>query len=113
LRKAKFGRVAEALAQGISFFKGFENYQTAYDVMGMMVRMRCKNACRGGGGNPYCKIRKCCQRKGFEGCWECDEIESCEKLESLVSVRGDAHVKNLRKIKKQGVEAFINGKRHW
>ena len=46
LRKAKFGKVAGSLAQEVSFFKGFESYQTAYDVMGMMVRLRCKNACR-------------------------------------------------------------------
>jgi hypothetical protein len=26
---------------------------------------------------------------------------------------GDAHIKNLRTIKKRGVDAFLTGKRYW
>ncbi|HJH27981.1 MAG TPA: hypothetical protein C5S37_14745 [Methanophagales archaeon] len=52
----------------------FENYGQCYEVLGALVKFRCKNACRDGGGPPFCKIRKCSQRRGIEGCWECDEF---------------------------------------
>ena len=78
-----------------------------------MVRLRCQKACKGDGGNPFCKIRKCCQKKECEGCWECEEFETCEKLDFLNSIHGDAHIKNLKKIKKQGIDKFLEGKKYW
>jgi len=108
LRGARFDRIVE----GISF-KEFEYYQECYEVMGALVKLRCKRACRGGGDPPFCKIRKCSQKKEIDGCWECDEFETCEKLDFLKQGHGDAHIKNLRRIKKKGVDAFIEGKRDW
>ena len=108
LRQAKFDKVAEGIP-----FKEFQHYRECYEVLGAMVRLRCKNACRDGGGNPFCPIRKCCQEKGFEGCWLCDDFETCKKLDSLKPVHGDALMKNLAKIKKSGVDGFIEGKRYW
>ena len=81
--------------------------------MGVLVRLRCTNACRGGGGNPFCKIRKCCQKEGIEGCWECNDFEKCEKLDSLKVNHGDAHIKNLTIIKKKGIDKFLKGKKYW
>jgi len=112
LRQARFEKFAAFMA-ATSFGKVYKDYDTCYEVMGAMVKFRCRRACRGGGGNPMCKIRKCSRGKGFEGCWECDEFESCEKLVFLEAVHGDAHVANLRKIKKKGVDEFLGGKRLW
>ena len=108
LRQAKFDRAAEGIP-----FKEFKHYKECYEVLGAMVRLRCKNACRGGGGNPFCKIRKCCQKKGIEGCWECEEFETCKKLDFLKLIHKDAHIKNLRKIKKYGIVKFLEGKKYW
>jgi len=58
-------------------------------------------------------MRQCCQKKGIEDCWQCDEFETCEKLDTLKPNHGDAHLKNLRIIKKQGIDEFIKGKRYW
>jgi hypothetical protein len=58
-------------------------------------------------------MRNCCQRKGIQGCWECEEFETCQKLEFLRAVHGEAHLKNLRKIKKQGISGFVEGPRYW
>jgi len=110
LREAKFDRVSQELSK---YFKDFKNYEECYEVLGAMVKLRCKRTCRGGGGPPFCKMRKCCQKKGIEGCWQCDEFESCKKLDFLKPIHGDAHLKNLRKIKKQGIDKFLEGKRHW
>lgn len=110
LREAKFDRVSRGLSK---YFKEFNKYQECYEVLGAMVRLRCKKTCKDGGGPPFCKIRKCCQKKGYEGCWECEEFETCKKLEFLEPIHGDAHIKNLRKIKKQGIDKFLEGKKYW
>ncbi len=108
LRQAKFDKAAEGIP-----FKEFKHYKECYEVLGAMVRLRCKNACKGGGGPPFCKIRKCCQKKGIEGCWKCEEFETCKKLDFLEPIHKDAHIKNLRKIKKQGIDKFLEGKKYW
>jgi hypothetical protein len=38
----------------------------------------CHRCCRGGDGNPDCEMRKCCQARGADLCFECDEFP-CEK----------------------------------
>ena len=110
LRETKFKRHAAGLTK---YFKDFAEYERCYTVLGAMVRLRCRRACRDGGGNPYCKIRACCRKKGIRGCWECGLFETCAKLVFLEDVHADAHLKNLRKLKRQGVEAFLSGKRYW
>ena len=110
LREAKFAQVAQGLS---GFFKEFKNYAQCYEVLGAMVRLRCRRACRGGGGPPVCKIRACCQKKNIQGCWECEEFETCERLDFLRPIHEDAHIKNLRKLTKQGVAKFLEGKRYW
>lgn len=110
LREAKFDRVSKGLSK---YFKEFVNYETCYEVLGAMVRLRCNRACLNGGGNPSCKIRKCCQKKEIRGCWECSEFESCKKFEFLESIHADANLKNLKRIKKKGQDKFIEGKRDW
>lgn len=47
------------------------------------------------------------------GCWEYTDFEICEKLNFLKSAHGDANIKNLKKIQKQGVDAFLAGKKYW
>ena len=104
LRQTKFDRIANT-------WKAFANYRECYQMLGTMVGLRCRRACRGGGGPPFCKIRQCCQKKGIEGCWQCEEIESCGKLKFLEPVHQDAHIKNLIRIKKVGVDEWMKGKR--
>lgn len=112
LRETKFARVSQEWAK-IDFFKELKNYRECYEVLGAMLRFRCEKTCRGGGGPPFCEVRKCCQAKGIQGCWECDEFETCDKLDFLKPIHKDAHLKNLRKIRKQGTDEFLRGKRYW
>ena len=60
--RVRFEKTAKALSE-LSFFSMFKDYEQCYRVFGGMVKLRCKRACKGGGGNPYCKIRKCCEKK--------------------------------------------------
>jgi hypothetical protein len=113
LRKTRF----EKIASGIPF-KEFEHYTECYEVLGALVKLRCRNGCREGGGNPFRKIRKCVQKKGIDGCWECEDfssenLESCEKLSVLSAGHGEAHIRNLKIIRKKGIKGFIDGKKYW
>jgi hypothetical protein len=112
LRKAKVEKIAETLATAPQF-KEFKHYQETYDLLGAFVKFRCTRICKKGGGPPFCKIRKCCQEKEIDGCWQCDLFTTCEKLDFLKSGHGDAHIKNLRILKRKGVKEFLQGKKHW
>ena len=110
LRDAKFDTVSCGLAK---YFKDFNNYEQCYKVLGAMVRLRCKRSCKAGGGNPSCKVRNCCQKKAISGCWECAEFNICTKPDFLKPIHGDANLKNITIIQKQGMDAFLKGKRYF
>jgi hypothetical protein len=82
-------------------------------VLGALVKLRCRKGCKNGGGNPTCAMKLCCNRKGHEGCWECVDFENCKKMEFLKTNHGDAHIKNMRKIKRKGTKEFLAGKKLW
>ena len=73
------------------FLGEYESFKKSLDGLAMM---RCAKACREGGGDPWCKIRKCAQKNAFDGCWECTDFENCTKL------HGERDLKEIRKIKK-------------
>ena len=52
LRQAHFGRIAGAMAE-TPFFAVYKDYPVCYEVLGAMVKFRCKKSCRGGGGPPF------------------------------------------------------------
>jgi len=108
LRKHKFDEVAKSLP-----FKEFKNYPECYEMLGAMMKLRCKGCRERDKGKFTCNIVQCAQNKEFEGCWECDEFETCQEFDFLKSVHNDANLKNLRKIKKQGIEGFLKVKRHF
>jgi hypothetical protein len=112
LRSARYEKFA-AFISTYPFGKDFEKYDECYTVLGAMVRFRCKKGCRAGGGSPFCKIRTCVLGRGLAGCWECDAFETCEELQFLKPVHGNAHLKNLKILRKRGEEAFLTGTTHW
>jgi len=85
----------------IPFLGEYEPFEKSLDGL---AALRCPEACRGGGGPPWCKIRKCCQKKGFDGCWECTEFETCNKLKDEYK---DAFIKRIKRIKRIGIDGFI------
>ena len=112
LRRSKYNKFAAFLSDH-SYGKAYKKYEDCYAVLGAMVKFRCNKGCRNGGGNPWCKIRKCCQKKELAGCWVCTEFEDCKKLAFLEPVYGDGHIKNLKKLKSVGIAKFITGKKYW
>lgn len=112
LRSIHYDKFA-AFISTYSFGKDFKKYDECYKVLGAMVKFRCRKGCRSGGGSPFCKIRNCAQKKKLDGCWECAEFETCTKLDFLNDVHGDAHIKNLKQIQKNGKELLVSGKSLW
>jgi hypothetical protein len=112
LRHQRFDKMADMLAK-VPFFKEFRHYDNCYNLLGTMMKLRCKKTCRGNGGPPKCEARTCAREKGIDGCWQCDDLAACEKLKFLEPHHGSAHLKNLRKLKRQGPAAFVKGKRYW
>ena len=109
LQQHNFAAVSQAVP-----FDGLQHYAQADAFLEALTFMRCEKTCRGGGGNPACEIRECCREKGFAGCWECGEMEECELLKVLEPVHRDANIKNLRNIKKQGIDTWVAAKkRYW
>ena len=112
LKKAKYDTFAASISR-YPFAAAFRQYPACYDLLGQMMKFRCKKACRNGGGPPFCKIRKCCISKGIEGCWECSHPSTCDKLDFLNDAHGDAHRRNIINLKKKGISGFLLGKRSW
>lgn len=112
LRDIKFDRLAEFISD-YPQFAVFKKYPDCYEVLGSLMKARCKKLCQDGGGSLSCKIRKCCQKRAIKGCWECDDLNECEKLNYLVPGHGDAHRRNLRFIRRKGMDSFIEGKKYW
>ena len=84
---------------------------------GSYTRGRCPS-CKGGEGNSWCEVRKCCILKEIATCAECtdyDDLNECEKLNNIISkifgflFRSD-RVGSLEMIRKDGIEAYANRK---
>jgi len=112
LRKARLDRIAESLSAE-PYFQVFSDWPASYEVLGALVKLRSRRMCKDGGGPPYFKIRRCSQGKGLAGCWEYDEFETCDNLRTLVAAHGDAHTRNLKKLRRSGIEGFISAPKHW
>ncbi len=112
MRAYRLDKMAKSFSD-VPFFAAFKGYSQCYAVLGALVKLRCNKTCRNDGGPPFCKMRKCCRKKGIDGCWECEEFETCPELDFVKTYHGDAHLKNLRKLKKAGVKGFLAGKKYW
>jgi hypothetical protein len=78
---------------GVRHLHFFRSHFLNPEVLGAMVKFRCRRGCRAGGGNPQCKIRNCVRKREIAGCWECGEFKECKKLDFLRGVHDDAHLK--------------------
>ncbi len=112
LKRVGFERFAESVSE-VPYFKALKKYPDFHEVLETLGKARCSKLCREGGGGPTCEVRICCREKKIEGCWECGEFVECDKLKFLEPVHGIGHIRNLRRIKRNGVDGFLKGKRDW
>jgi hypothetical protein len=92
-------------------FESFEKLPDFLEVLDGIINLQCKTTCQESGGcsiggiTHKCKALTCINENGFEGCWQCEEYENCEKLSFLRRNYGETIDGNLRIIKNEGVEA--------
>ncbi|MDH4210759.1 MAG: DUF3795 domain-containing protein [candidate division WOR-3 bacterium] len=109
-QRYKFRQTAKNL-----FSKELKDYDTFCEMMDFMTQLKCPKTCRQIKPNEVkCEISKCCRDNGFFACHECSTFERCDKLGKMAGLHGDSCIKNLRSIKKMGIEAWSReGKRFW
>ncbi|MBE9501487.1 MAG: DUF3795 domain-containing protein [Dehalococcoidia bacterium] len=96
LRRTMRAEKIKQVWPSIPFLGDYDSFKKTLDAL---AGLRC-GGCREGGGPPWCKIRTCCLKRGYESCAQCDEFESCEKLTFLEPGHKDEHLKILRKLRK-------------
>ncbi|OFW57364.1 MAG: hypothetical protein A2V52_05775 [Actinobacteria bacterium RBG_19FT_COMBO_54_7] len=89
-----------------------EKYKQTHEFLESIVPLRC-TGCREDMRSKFCDVANCAREKEIEGCWGCAEFSACSKMEFLAHVHGDAHIKNLEKIKDIGLEEWIEGGPLW
>jgi hypothetical protein len=100
LHFAEYAKVKSA------YTKEFEDFDSLIATLKAISGIKCEIPCRlgGDGCGGTCEIITCVKTKGFEGCWECDEFEECDKFGFVKHFFGDAPLINLRLIKKLGID---------
>jgi len=111
------GRVSEGAAELRNELKKekFRRIATAFDWVGdwrqfsrwlyWLMKFKCEG-CQTGGGWPWCPVRRCCKKKGFTSCAECEEMP-CEKLGWITKRYKGWNLKNLRRIREVGVGRWL------
>ena len=109
LQDTEFNKYAEVKSVSMNKAEELKYYQECCKVLAAIVELQCNEPCRVGGGCPTfsCQIVECCQKKGLEGCWECDEFEECQELAFLKPFHGEAPWQNLRQIKESGLDEWV------
>lgn len=114
MKKPEFVKLAAGLPEiKPQLFKGLTETERCLQVLDSMTHLDCERVCHSDGGGQACAIRRCCQRNGYAGCWDCDEFERCEILVSIDPVHKDAHRKNIRMIRQKGIDGFLTGPKYW
>ena len=92
------------------FGEEFTHWDEFSTVLHKLSTTQCESPCRPGGGcsGKPCKIMECCQEKDFAGCWECNDVEQCDKFDFLEPRCGDMPKRNIREIKKHGMENWAD-----
>ncbi|MBN2240536.1 MAG: DUF3795 domain-containing protein [Dehalococcoidales bacterium] len=104
----EYARIKSSPARQLDAVSAFSHFREACEVLQAVTDLQCNTPCREGGGcsSFSCTILECCTDKGFEGCWQCDSFETCEKLDNLTSIHGDSPRQNLRIIAKNGLPGW-------
>ena len=112
LRRVQYDKFAKYISK-FPAGKELENFKECYSVLGTLMKFRCEKGCRLDGGAENCQIRQCNEDQNLQGCWQCKKYKKCTKLDTLTSLHGNAHRKNLEKIDKIGISEFIDGNKNW
>lgn len=97
----------EQVGQYLDVFKDMPLFMSVLDGI---IQLQCTSTCQEtggcslGGSSHECNTSRCVKSKGYEGCWQCDEFENCDKLSFVKKSYGSVIEENLRTAKEKGVE---------
>lgn len=110
LDKYEFRKSAESiLPEQLPDFGKFE------ERLAFMTGLRCPQVCRERQDDTVqCEIRKCCIDYGYFACYECEKLETCDKLSLIYcELHYESWMKNLKAIRSLGLDAWLeSGPRH-
>lgn len=92
-------------------FDAFRYIAEFMSVLDNIIKLQCKTTCQETGGcstggvTHECQALKCIKSKGYAGCWQCSEFETCDKLKFLKINYGYVIEENLKTVKERGFEA--------
>ena len=96
----------------VSAWIGYKGGNSEETIKGLEILSKCACAfnCKGGGGWSGCPVRKCCNAKSFDFCFECPEFP-CEtnwgEKSEHANVFTATKIKRLQQMKEVGVEEWI------
>ncbi|MFW6365292.1 MAG: DUF3795 domain-containing protein [Spirochaetota bacterium] len=100
LDEAHFREVARVIPFMNAKYRGFTK------VMDFFTGEKCPG-CRAGGGNPFCGIRKCVRKKGYDSCAECETL--CRRFNMLYRIHADNEIQtNIEMIRKSGYASYVD-----
>ncbi|HEX2947280.1 MAG TPA: DUF3795 domain-containing protein [Clostridia bacterium] len=105
----------------IPFFNEFKRFPQFLELLDKIIALQCENVCMEARGcsvpsadkvfggivkaTHKCDVLLCIESKGYEGCWNCDELEECEKKKLFRSTYGNVPVENCKIIRDKGKAA--------
>lgn len=87
----------------------FAEYQVFKRVLEQLGGQGCYTPCRAGGDgcSAECPIKRCVLERGLQGCWECEEVASCDKADFVAPFWGDILLRNIELIREHGLEDWL------
>jgi hypothetical protein len=102
------------------YFDRFKDMAVFTGILDSIIKLQCKTPCREAGGCSVagnihqCSALQCVKSKQYQGCWQCDEFESCDKLKFLKKNYGFVIEENLKTAREKGVtEVKSYGNRYY
>lgn len=103
------------------FFQDFKEFPEFLRLLDKIIFMECKNVCMEARGcsipkagdvfgellkeTHKCDVLLCIESKGYEGCWDCEMLENCEKKKFFSFTYGNVPVENCILVRDKGKNA--------
>jgi len=107
LKEVGFDKYAEVKSHSV---RELQPYEAFLRFLSALAKLQCTAPCRDWNDQeaPFaCEVRSCCRNKGYQGCWECDGLETCRAFGFLEPFHGEGPKKNLEKVRKWGLQEGI------
>ncbi|MCL2773240.1 MAG: DUF3795 domain-containing protein [Oscillospiraceae bacterium] len=105
----------------LPFFQDFKQTDEFMNMLNKIISMKCDSLCMEARGCSVpqadeimvgmvnkahkCDVLVCIESKGVEGCWDCSELEDCDKKKMFNRTYGNSPVETCKIVRDKGKEA--------